>query len=97
MLARLVSRSWVRRTSVMSEPTPRKPWNWPAMSMIGSPARLIQRVPRRVFNSISRLAKGARASRVRPRALLPPSVAGREWPISWLAERPSSEVIREEM
>ena len=58
MLARLVSRSWVWRTSVMSEPTPRKPWNWPAMSMIGSPARLIQRVPRRVFSSISRLAKG---------------------------------------
>ena len=55
--------------------------------MIGSPARLIQRVPLRVFSSISRLAKGALASRVRPRALFPPSVAGSEWPISWLAEQ----------
>ena len=97
MLARLVSRSWVLRTSVTSEPTPRKPWNWPAMSMIGSPARLIQRVPRRVFSSISRLAKGSRASRVRPSALLPPRVAGSEWPISWLAERPSRDVIRDEI
>ena len=60
ILARLVSRSWVRRTSVTSWPTPRKPWNWPATSMIGSPDRLIQRVPRRVFSSISRLAKGWR-------------------------------------
>jgi hypothetical protein len=67
------------------------------MSMIGSPARLIQREPRRVFSSISRLANGARASRVRPNALLPPRVAGSEWPISWLAERPSKAVIREEM
>ena len=46
------------------------------MSMIGSPDRLIQRVPRRVFSSISRLAKGWRESRIRPSALVPPSEAG---------------------
>ena len=53
MLARWVSRSWVWRMSVMSEPTPRKPSKRPAVSMIGSPAIEIQRGPRAVFNSIS--------------------------------------------
>jgi hypothetical protein len=65
--------------------------------MIGSPDRLIQRVPRRVASSISRLAKGWRESRIRPSALVPPSAAGSEWPTSWVVERPSSAVIREEM
>jgi len=67
------------------------------MSMIGSPERLIQRGPRRVASSISRLAKGWRDSRMRPSALLPPSAAGSEWPTSWVVERPSREVMREEM
>ena len=97
ILARLVSRSWVRRTSVTSWPTPRKPWNWPAMSTIGSPDRLIQRVPRLVCNSISRLAKGWRESRMRPSALVPPSAAGSEWPTNWVVERPSNAVIRDEI
>ena len=52
-LARWVSRSWVWRISVMSEPTPRKPSKRPAVSMIGSPAMEIQRVPRGVFSSMS--------------------------------------------
>ena len=30
-------------------------------------------------------------------ALLPPSAAGSEWPTSWVVERPSRAVIREEM
>ena len=30
-------------------------------------------------------------------ALVPPSAAGSEWPISWVVERPSKAVIRDEM
>ena len=58
MLARWVSRSCVWRISVMSEPTPRKPSKRPAVSMIGSPAIEIQRAPRGVLSSISRLLNG---------------------------------------
>ena len=59
MLARWVSRSCVWRISVMSLPTPRKPSNRPAVSMIGSPAIEIQRGPRAVlklhFERVERL------------------------------------------
>ena len=94
-LARWVSRSWVWRISVMSEPTPRKPSKRPAVSMIGSPAIEIQRSPRAVLSSISSELNGCFSSSSRPSSALPPRSEGSEWPSNWLAGRPIRALIRE--
>jgi hypothetical protein len=83
--------------SVMSLPTPRKPSNRPAVSIIGSPAIEIQRGPRAVWSSISRLLKGCFSSRTRPSSACPPSSDGSECPSSALAGRPSRAVMRLEI
>ena len=81
----------------MSEPTPRKPSKRPAVSMIGSPAIEIQRVPRAVFNSMSSEMNGCFSSSTRPSSAWPPSKEGSEWPMSCEAGLPSSALIRELM
>ena len=87
-LARWVSRSCVWRISVMSEPTPRKPSKRPAVSMIGSPAIEIQRVPRGVPSSISSALNGCFSSSTLPSSAWPPSKRGKRM-AEQLARRPA--------